>query len=289
MQLSEEELVNAFGIAGASNNPLYISRRGEASMLMCVAHAYATHNAIQACQLAKNGMTGPEAIFEGPFGFFESVSDGEIMFPDQPNFDNLRIMKTSIKSFACGYYIHSPVTGVLQLIDEHEIEPEEIDSIRIGIFEHAAGMLATSDKWATDLNRETADHSIPYTVAVAVLEGEVTPDQYSERYLRDASIHELMNQIKVEGAPELTDHRSQYPRHIPSITTITVDEKEYKKRIDCPLGHPENPMTDEQIEQKMIKNCQSYLSVAQIQQIISTCRSVTELDSLNPLLRRLVI
>lgn len=289
MRLSEEELVNAFGIAGASNNPLYISRRGEVSMWKGVAHAYATHNAIQACQLARNGMTGPEAIFEGPFGFFETVSDGEITFPDKPNFEDLRIMGTSIKSFACGYYIHSPVTGVLQLIDEHEIDPQAIDSIRIEIFEHAADMLATPDKWATDLNRETADHSIPYTVAVAVLEGEVTPDQYSERYLRDTSVHELMNQIEVEGAPELTDHRSRHPRHIPSITTITVDEEEYKKRIDYPLGHPENPMTEEQIEQKMIKNCQGYLSDAQIREVIGVCRSVTELDSLDPLLRPLVI
>lgn len=289
MQLSEEELVNAFGIAGASNNPLYVSRRGEVSMWKGVAHAYATHNAIQACQLARNGMTGPEAIFEGPFGFFESVSDGEITFPDQPDFEDLRITGTSIKSFACGYYIHSPVTGVLQLIDEHEIDPEAIDSIRIETFEHAAGMLATPDKWATDLNRETADHSIPYTVAVAVLEGEVTPDQYSERHLRNTSVHELMDRIEVEGAPELTDHRSQHPRHIPSITTITADREEYKIRIDCPLGHPENPMTEEQIERKMTKNCRSYLSDGQIQEVIDVCRSVTALDSVDPLLRPLVI
>lgn len=289
MQLSEEDLVNAFGIAGASNNPLYVSRRGEVSMWKGVAHAYATHNAIQACQLARNGMTGPEAIFEGPFGFFEAVSDGEITFPDKPNFENLRIMRTSIKSFACGCYIHSPVTGVLQLIDEHEIDPEAIDSIRIEIFEHAADMLATSNNWATDLNRETADHSIPYTVAVAVLEGEVTLGQYSERYLRSPSVHELMGRIEVEGTPELTDHRSQHPRHIPSITTITVNEEEYKKRIDCPLGHPENPMAEEQIEQKLIENCQRYISDTQIQEVIGVCRSVTELDSLDPIPRPLVI
>lgn len=289
MQLSQEELVNAFGIAGASNNPLYISRRGAVSMWKGVAHAYATHNAIRACQMARNGMTGPENIFEGPFGFFEAVSDGEIAFPDQPNFENLRIMGASIKSFACGYYIHSPVTGVLQLMEAHEIEPEAIDSIQIEIFEHAADMLATPDKWATDLNRETADHSIPSTVAVAVLEGNVTPEQYSERFLRNSSVHELMDRIDVDGSPELTDHRSQKPRHIPSITTVTVDGKEYETRVDCPLGHPENPMSDEQIEQKMAKNCRGYLSGAQIQEVTGACRSVTGLDSVTPLLRCLVI
>ena len=289
MHLSQEKLVNAFGIAGASNNPLYISRRGEVSMWKGVAHAYATHNAIQACQMARNGMTGPEAIFEGPFGFFEAISDGEITFPDQSDFEDLRIMGTSIKPFACGYYIHSPVTGVLQSIDEHEIDPNAIDSIRIEIFEHAADMLATPDKWATDLNRETADHSIPYTVAVAVLEGEVTPDQYSKRHLQSTSVHELMDQIEVEGTPELSDHRSQYPRHIPSITTITVDGEKYETRVNCPLGHPENPMSDEQIERKMIKNCRSYLSDTQIREAIDACRLITELDSVAPLLRTLVI
>ena len=289
MDLSDEQLVNAFGIAGASNSPLYISRRGEISMWKGVAHAYATYNAIQACRMAGNGMTGPEAVFEGPFGFLEVVADGEISFADGPDFDDLRILETSLKSFACGYYIHSPVTGILRLLDEHDVDPTAIESVRVETFEHAVDALATPDKWGADLNRETADHSIPYTVAVAALDGRVTPAQYAEERLRDPEVHRLMERIEVDADPSLTAHRSRHPRHIPSITTVRADGREYQERVDCPLGHPENPMSDEQVRRKLADNCRGYLSDEQVRNCIEVSRSVADLERVDPLVRELVI
>lgn len=284
MGLREDDLVNAFGIVGASNAPLYISRRGDVSMWKGVAHPYISHNAIQACQMARHGMTGPEKVFEGPFGFFEVVSDGEISFDGPPSPDDYRILETSIKSFACGYYIHSPVTGVLQLLDDEAIDPETIDGIHVEMFDHAVEALATPEKWDTDLNRETADHSIPYTVAVAVVDGEVTPEQYADDRLRDPAVHDLMAEITVEADPALTDHRRDQPRHIPSVTTISADGRSYVARIDAPVGHPDRPMSREQLEDKMVDNCQSLLSADQIADCIRTCRSLEDLSRVDPIL-----
>lgn len=289
MGLSPDELVAAFGIVGASNNPLYISRRGEVSMWKGVAHPYVTHNAIQACQMAAHGLTGPREIFEGPFGFFEVVSSEEIAFDEPPDPDDFRILETSIKSFACGYYIHSPVTGALQLIEEHEIDPTTIDAVHVEMFDHAVEALATPEKWDHDLNRETADHSIPYTVAVAILDGEVTPAQYSADRLRDPAVHDLMDAITVEEASELTEHRRTHPRQIPSITTITADGAEYSRRIDAPLGHPDRPMTPEQIEGKLADNCRDLLSDEQVRDCIAICRSLDERAQVDPIVDSLVV
>lgn len=289
MDLSEEALVDAFGIAGASNNPLYISRRGEVSMWKGVAHPYVTHNAIQACRMARNGLGGPTAVFEGPFGFYEVVADGEISFGRPPAPGEHRILETSLKSFACGYYIHSPITGVLELIDEHELDPDGIDAVHVETFDVAVEALATPEKWDTDLTRETADHSIPYSVAAAIVDGEVTPAQYAEDRLRAPEIHAVMDRITVEENEDLTAHRRDHPRHIPSITRITVDGTEYSTRVDSPLGHPERPMSDEQVRAKFEDNCRPLLSATQVEAALDACESLDALDRVDPILEPLVV
>lgn len=254
-----------------------------------VAHPYVTHNAIQACQMAEAGLSGPGAVFEGPFGFFDVVSADEISFDEPPDPDDYRIMETSIKSFACGYYIHSPVTGALQLLEEHSIDPESIEAVHVEMFDHAVEALATPEKWDRDINRETADHSIPYTVAVAIVDGEVTPAQYAEDRLRAPAVHDLMEEITVEEDADLTDHRNEHPRHIPSVTTITADGREYSARVDAPLGHPDRPMTREQLEAKLADNCRDLLSADQVKRCIEACRSLPELSRVDPVVESVVV
>lgn len=289
MGLSTAELVNAMGIAGASNAPLYISRRGDVSMWKGLAHPYVTHNAIQACQMARAGITGPSSVFDGEFGFRDVISQNKLDFDGMPAGDGYRILETGIKYFATGYYIHSPLTGALELVEEHDIDPEEIETIHIEIFDRAANALATPEKWDTDQNRETADHSIPYSVAVGIIDHEVTPRQFEADRLRGSDVHALMEKLTVSSDEELTKHREQNPRHIPSRTTITVNGTEYRSRVDAPLGHPERPMTDEQLEQKFENLSRGFLTDEQIQRAVERSQALSELESVDPILETLVI
>jgi 2-methylcitrate dehydratase len=289
MGLSTDELVDAFGIAGASNAPLYISRRGDVSMWKGLAHPYVTHNAIQACQMARAGITGPSAVFEGDHGFQAVVSDYDIDFSGTPTGDEYRILETGIKYFATGYYIHSPLTGALELLEEHDIDPDDIEGVHVDIFERAYGALATPEKWGRDQTRETADHSIPYSVAVGIIDGAVTPRQFEPDRLRGDDVHALMDKLTVAEDDDLTAYRREHPRLIPSRTTITVDGTEYESRVDAPLGHPERPMTDEQLEEKFEELCRGRLSDEQIRRTIGHARRLPELDSLDSILRALVI
>ena len=289
MRLTETELVDAIGIAGASNNPLYVSRRGDVSMWKGIAHSYATHNAIKACQMARNGITGPTAVFEEDDGFFEAIAESEVSFETTPDHDALRILQTNIKPYACGYYIAAPVAALREIMTEHGLEADDIDHITVEIFETAADLLATPDKWDTDLNRETADHSIPYTIAVAAIDGDVGPEQYADDRLRDSTVHNLMQRIDVHANEELTAYRSREPSHIPSVVTVTSDGAEYRTRIDCPLGHAENPMSTDQLEAKMRTLCEGYLSDQQIQTCLDRCWSFTDLETVAPLIEDLRI
>lgn len=289
MKLDTDELVNAIGIAGTANAPLYVGRRDSVSMWKGVAHPYVTHSAIQACQMARAGMTGPAEVFDGTFGFREVVSPNELSFGDPPEGDEYRIMGTDLKYFACGYYIHSAVTAVLELREEHGFDPEDVDSIHVETFDHAANVLATPDKWDTDQNRETADHSIPYTVAVALVDGEVTPKQYTESRLRDPRVHDAMAKVTVDASPAFTAHRESNPKHIPARVTISVGETEYSSRVNAPLGHAERPMTDEQRKAKFRSLCNGLLSDDAIEDAIERSLSIERLKTIDPLLDPLVV
>jgi 2-methylcitrate dehydratase len=289
MGLDADELVNAIGIAGTANAPLYVGRRDAVSMWKGVAHPYVTHNAVQACQMAREGMTGPAEVFDGTFGFREVVSPNELTFGDPPAGDGYRITETGIKYYACGYYIHSAVTAVLELLEAHAFDPADVESIHVDTFDHAATVLATPDKWSTTQNRETADHSIPYTVAAALVDAEVTPRQYAPGRLRDPAIHRVMELVTVDADPELTAHRESNPRHIPARVTIGVDGNAYTARVDAPVGHAERPMSDAQFDEKFRSLCDGLLTDAAVDDAIERSRNVSRLETVEPLLDALVV
>ncbi len=287
--LDRDELVNAIGIAGTANAPLYVGRRDSVSMWKGVAHPYVTHNAIQACQMARSGLTGPDEVFDGTFGFREVVSPNELTFGEVPAGDGYRIMDAGFKYFACGYYIHAPVTAALELLDEHGFDPTDVDAVHVETFDHAATVLATPDKWSTTQNRETADHSIPYTVAVALVDGEVTPRQYATDRLRDPTVHAVMERVTVEADPDLTAHREANPRDIPARVTIAIGDETYVSRVDAPLGHARRPMTDEQLTGKFRSLCRGLLEEHAVTEARALAGSVRELETVDPLVDTLVV
>lgn len=279
MGLSQAELVNALGIAGAAGNGLLISRLGSVSMWKGVAHSYVAHNAIQACQLARAGMTGPEDVFAGPGGFFEVVSNGPL---DRVNKDDpLRMLKTNVKQHACGYFMQSSIEATKQLVEDQAIDPDAITSIQVETFDQAVQVLGDQEKWSTDLNRETADHSIPYTTALAVLEGTVRPEHFGDEWLDDPRVHELMQTVTVTANPALSEHRAEHPGAIPAAVTIETTDGAYTTRVDRPIGHASNPMSEALLHRKARSLLTPVLPADQIEELLDACHRLAELESLD--------
>ena len=296
MGLSTEELVNALGIVGTSSNGLLISRLGEVSMWKAVAQPYATHNAIQACQMARNGLTGPTKLFEGveerdgEGGFFYAVSDGPVELEALGGRDgDFRVMETSFKAFACGYFTHPSITAVLDIVREHDLAPEDLESIDVETFDQAIQVYASGpEKWASDINRETADHSLPYNVAVAAIDREVMPHQYEEEYLRDDQVHDVMQRISAVEDEELTEYRLDHPRHVPARATIVANGETYVNRVNFPIGHPERPMSMDDIVEKF-ENLVDDLTNEQMDTTIEICKQLESQDDFDGLTNALTI
>jgi len=291
MGLDREELVSAIGIAGSASNALGIARRGDVTMWKGAAHSYVNHNAVQACQMARAGMTGPTDLFEGEAGVFEAMAGERIEAPPLGGRENgsFRVSETHVKPFACGYYMQSAITALFEVVEGSDLSPGDVAAIEVETFERAAEILASPEKWSKDLTRETADHSIPYTLAVGLLDGDVSPRQYRPERLRDERVHAIMDRVSVEVDPELTDYARSHPREVPMMVRVRTDDETLESRVNYPLGHAENPMTDKQIEAKMADMAMEYLSPGQVEAAVDTCYSLDELERVDPLLNELVV
>lgn len=288
MGLSEEELVNAIGIAGASSLALGIVRHDEISMWKGVAHGYVNHNAVQACIMARAGMTGPQQLFEGTSGFFETVSGGPFeLGPFGGQEHPYRVTQSHLKPYPCGYYMQTAIEAALEL--REQVDSTDIERITVDTFQQPVEILAGPEKWATDLTRESADHSIPYTVAVALLDGEVTPEQYDQAHRDDERVHSLMQKIEVNEDSELNAFVREHTDSLPMDVRVETDSEVYRERVDYPLGHATRPMSDERLEAKFSEMALELLTDEQVQQTFTACYELESLDDVNPLLDGLVV
>ena len=119
--------------------------------------------------------------------------------------------------------------------------------IKVEVIARAADILGDPHKYRPD-SKETADHSLPYCMAVGLVDGMVTPLQFKEERVLDKSLIPIMDKVKVVANDEF---EALFPKFQPSRVTITTnDGKEYSTRVDVPKGDPRDPMTEEEIAVK---------------------------------------
>jgi len=299
MNLSVEQTVHALGIAGTTGNYLRQSRAGELSMWKGAAFAAAARNAVFATQLARLGMTGPAPIFEGQFGFFNEVS-GPFELPPLAGEDPSRrwmILDTYIKKWPVEYHAQSAVDAALELrkeltdkgLTEQEIRDQVVvlvDTyspayVEIRTFDACADIIADPPKW-NPTTRESADHSLPYCVAAALLDGDVTLETFDEARLADPQLRALMQVIRVNRDDECN---AGYPAGIPNEVEITLsDGATLRRRVDFPRGHARNPMSDEEVEAKFRQLATRWMSEARIAEALEGLWHLDEIERVSAVL-----
>jgi 2-methylcitrate dehydratase len=275
--LDADQLEHAIGLAGVCNFATRQTRTGQISMWKACAASNAARNGVFAADLARRGMTGPFEIFEGPKGLFKMVT-GEFDFPLGSDGDFM-IKKTYIKYWPAEYHSQSAIDAALQL--RKEINGRQIESIHIGSFEAAVSIIGSEpEKWRPT-SRETADHSMGYCVACALMDGDVTRESFSDERIKDAATLALLDKIKITEEPALNDG---YPKGIPNHLTITLkDGTKLDKRVDFPRGHAGNPMTDDEVVDKFNRLAKDVVSEDTAKKIIDRCWHLDELKDLGEL------
>jgi 2-methylcitrate dehydratase len=166
--------------------------------------------------------------------------------PSSPR-DHYKVIDCGMKSFPIEALSHAPLTAMMKIIKEHKIKADEVGGIKVEVIARAADILGDPAKYRPT-SKETADHSLPYSLAVGLVDGMVTPLQFKEERIADASLHAVMDKIKVVPNQEF---ESLFPKFQPSQVTITLrNGKSHTQRVDVPKGDPRDPMTEEEIAVK---------------------------------------
>jgi 2-methylcitrate dehydratase len=136
---------------------------------------------------------------------------------------------------------------MMKTVKENNIEADNVKEIKVEVIARAADILGDPHKYRPD-SKETADHSLPYCMAVGLVDGMVTPLQFKEERVLDKSLIPIMDKIKVVANEEF---EALFPKFQPSRVTITTkDGKSHSTRVDVPKGDPRDPMTEEEIAVK---------------------------------------
>ena len=251
MRLETARTRHAVNIAGVASAALRQSRVGELSHWKGCAFANAARHGIFAALLAREGMTGPAPIFEGDMGF-EKLLTGvplRVLVEKWGNRSNgdFMILRTSIKFWPAEYHAQSAIEAALKLRPQIG-EPAQIESVRIDSHSAAVDIIGSEpEKWRPT-HRETADHSLPYLVAVTLADGELTERQFTAERLADPVLSALVQRVKVERHEELS---ARYPEATGNIVTVRLrGGRALSERVDYPRGHARNPLTDAEVETK---------------------------------------
>ncbi len=302
MKLSKAQTVQAVNLAGIANVALRQTRVGDLSMWKACAFSNATRNGVFAALLAQLGMTGPSPIFEGDKGFMKLVSGPFTLPPfaaerghaaplSEGRPPQFKILDTYIKWFPVEYHAQTAVEAALALRTElMEAEGtramEHVTEVEIGSYEVAVEIIGRDpEKWQP-ATRETADHSFPYCVARALLDGHMTLQSFGPTRLQDPAVRDLMKKIRVVRQPEFVN---RYPGSMPTrITVRTEAGKTYMRQVDMPLGHPGNPMSDRELEAKFSRLTLGRLHRSRVDRLIEfvwTLDRIKDIGTLMPLLR----
>jgi 2-methylcitrate dehydratase len=216
--LDEIKTANAIAISGTAFNALRITRTGQLSHWKGLASPNAAACCTRVVFLAMNGITGPLEVFEGDKGFMDVISG--VFDIDWLREDLEQVKRTVLKQFDAEIHSQSAIQGVLDLKHRYQFGAAEVERIEIETFDVAFNIVGggeEGDKTNSVTSKEQADHSLPYVVAVAILDGDVMPAQYEPGRIVREDVQNLLRRVSVTENPA---YSRRFPREMPCCIRV---------------------------------------------------------------------
>jgi 2-methylcitrate dehydratase len=273
--LDEIRTANAIGICGTAFNALRVSRTGALSHWKGLAYPNTAFCCTHATFLAMRGITGPLEVFEGNKGFMDTITGKfKINWLEE---DLERVMQTILKKYNAEIHSQSALEGILELRKKYGLSGKEITKIEIEIFDVAYNIIGGGEEGNKIIVRtkEEADHSLPCLVAVAILDGQVMPEQYRPLRIQSQDVQALLKKVTVKPSPS---YSRRFPKEMPCRITLTLrDGRRVTKEKQDYEGFRTRPMSWERAVEKFEKLTTPYMEPSLFQEII---RAVSGLDAI---------
>ena len=265
MHLSWEQIQNAIGISGVRHVTLGSVSAGDLTMIKNTADPLATQSGVFAALLAEQGYTGPAHLIEGKEGFVHCFGPGwKLDILTDGLGDSWRILQCGMKAFPTEALTHAPISAVIDVIKTNDLKPEQISKVTIHTLARAADILSDPSKY-DPRTRETADHSLPFVIAVAIADRQVTPASFTPEKIMDPKIRAQLKKVELVGDPEIDKVFPALQRTIVKIAT--TDGRLLTKQLEYPKGDPRNPLTDREVEEKFASLADGVLSASAQQKL----------------------
>ncbi len=247
--LSEAQLLSALGIAG-SQSAGSMEFLAEGAWTKRLHPGWAAFSGVHAALLAKEGFIGPRTILEGRDGFLKAY--GVRPEPSKISVglgEDFQILRTAVKPHACCRYTQAPIDAVLNIVQEHDLQPEQVERVTIGMLETGIPVICEpAARKSRPTNVVEAQFSLPFGVAVALVKRRAGLDEFSEVMLEDAAIGALMSKVGYERDPEL---EKNYPKEWPAWARVSLTNgQEVSAQVRFPKGDPENPLSWDELTAK---------------------------------------
>jgi len=246
--LDREQTANAVAIAGTALNALRVTRTGALSHWKGLAYPATAFGATHAAFLAMRGITGPSEVFEGNKGFMDAIAGRfEIDWLVE---DLEAVQKTVLKKYNAEIHSQSAIEALLELREQHRLAPESVERIELDVFDVAYDIIGGGEEGDKTVVRtkEDADHSLPYLLAVALLDGEVMPRQYAEDRIARADVQDMLRRVVVRPDEELSrrfpeEHPCRVRVQLRDGSVVAREKRDYE-------GFRTRPMSWEAVRQK---------------------------------------
>lgn len=287
--LERAAAANAVSLALTTSMPLRVARSGELTQWKGAATPHAVMNAVFVTGLAARGMQGPPRPFRGVDGFIDLLGvPFELDGLGRPVDGRWVVERTGIKFLPVEWCAQAPVALFLGLASR--LDMDGIDAIKIAGYEFmvkeiGGGRGDAGEKWDPQ-TRETADHSLPYLIAVALADGEVTLDSFQPARVADPALRPLMQRIRVVEDP--ASSRLHPARQPVGVTIRLKDGQVLEETCEFAPGHPENPASPAAIEAKFRRLTADVLDDAAARRLLSLLGDLpvlADLDDLTAALR----
>lgn len=265
-RLPKDKFDHAIALAITPNMPLEQARMQEKQLSMWkgAAGGNAARNGVFATLLAADGFTGPDEAFTGRWGMMNKTERFE-WAPFGGRGAPYRVTQTHIKYYPALIHGQSPITAALQL--RKEVALDDIESIVVDTYWVAERYVnRKSPLWHPD-SRDTADHSIAYVIAIALLDGDVSKESYNDSKLRDPQLRTILDKMTLRERPDFT---KKFPSSWPCRIEIKTKSGAVKSaELEYFLGHVKNPLSDDQVAGKFRKLSTSILGSKRVETILS--------------------
>jgi 2-methylcitrate dehydratase len=221
LSLDASRTANAIAISGAALNALRVTRTGTLSHWKGLAAPFAASAATQAALLAQRGITGPAELVEGNKGFVQSIAGPFSIDWRREVLD--RVERTIIKRYNAEIHSQTAIEAALQLQQQYAFDAMDVETVDVDVFDVAYRIIGGGEEGDKTLvfTKEDADHSLPYLIAVALLDHTVMPAQFASDRLHTLDVQTLLCRVMVRPRGDFT---ARFPEAMPSRVTVTLKD-----------------------------------------------------------------